>query len=466
VTLRVRLVVAAGLIIAVVTAGGLLIVRSQESYLTGQLDDQLRATRPLFGPTPGRPGGAGPEGPGRAPDAPVSNLYVGTISDGELETVLRGQLLADVPDLDAAAISQGAIDDAGPITVGGRDGDTRFRATFHQEPGSDSVVVIALPLDEVDQAIDRLRSVLVFGGLAIGAVLFLSAWSIERLGLRPVARVTEVADAIAKGARGLRVEDAGKDTEADRLAAAFNVMLDERDETERGLRRFISDASHELRTPLTSIRGYLELYRDGGFRGEGELDDVIRRLSKESGRMQQLVEDLLLLARLDERPPLRSEAVDLGQLLEDAASDARVLQPERPITVEVTYPPVQTVGDAHRLQQVIGILVSNALAHTDREVELRLRARRTDRGCSIVVSDRGPGLEPSVAAHAFDRFYRGDRSRARSTGGAGLGLAIARSIVDAHGGRIELSTGRGEGCTFTIHLPQTDGDHRDPSPSP
>lgn len=466
-TLRVRLLVAAGLILAMVTAGGLLIIQSQESYLTGQLDDQLRAARPLFRPPPsGLPIGGRPNSTGQAPDAPVSNLYVGVVANGEMETVLQGQLLADLPNLDAGAVTQGEINENSPITVSGLESNTRFRAILQHEPGSDAVFVIALPLDEVDQAINRLQSVLIFGGIAIGAVLLLSAWSVERLGLRPVARVTAVADAIAKGARGLRIEDAGKGTEADRLAAAFNVMLDEREGTERGLRRFISDASHELRTPLTSIRGYLELYREGGFRGEGDLDDVIRRLSKESSRMQELVEDLLLLARLDEHPPLRSEVVDLGQLLEDAATDARVLQVERPITVDVTDPPVQVVGDAYRLQQVVGILVSNALAHTDREVDLRLNARRTDRGCSIVVSDSGPGLEASDAEHVFDRFYRGDQSRARSTGGAGLGLAIAKSIINAHGGKIELSTAPGKGCTFTIRLPLTDTVHRDPSPSP
>lgn len=450
-TLRTRLLLAVSIIILVITAGGVLIVHTQQTYLIGQLDDQLGATRPLFRPPPRLASTDDrPSAPGSVPDAPVSSLYVGTISAGQLQTVLRGQLLEDTPAVDPGELAKADLD--GPVTVGGQDGETRFRAAFHTDPDSGATIVIALPLTEIDEAVDRLRTVLLIGGLAIGAVLLVSAWWVQRLGLRPVARVTSVADAIAKGSRGLRVEDAGRGTEADRLAAAFNVMLDEREATEHRLRTFISDASHELRTPLTSIRGYLDLYREGGFRGAGELDDVVRRLSQESSRMQELVEDLLLLARLDEHPPLRSETVDVGQLLDDAATDARVLQPERPITVEVHDPPVQAQGDAVRLQQVVGILVSNALAHTDRECSLRLSARRSDRGCTIVVADTGTGLGPADAERVFDRFYRGDHSRARSTGGAGLGLSIARSIVEAHDGEISLSTAPGKGCTFTVRL--------------
>lgn len=454
-TLRARLLLAAGLIMFVVTAGGMLIVQSQKAYLMGQLDDELQAARPLVKPPPepGPSGGGPPEAPQDAPDAPVSNLYVGAVTDGELITVVEGQLLEDTPEVDTAAISQGALDENSPITVKGATSDTMFRAVVQREPMTGEVFVLALPLTEVDQAVDQLRTVLIIGAIAIAAVLVLSAWWIERLGLRPVAHVTEVADAIAKGNRGLRVEDAVRSPEADRLAAAFNVMLDEREATEQRLRSFISDASHELRTPLTSIRGYLDLYRDGEFRGAADLDDVIRRLRQESIRMQELVEDLLLLARLDEHPPLRSETVDVGQILADAATDARVLQPARPITVEVTDPPVTVLGDAFRLQQVVGVLVSNALTHTDPTARLRLNARRTDRGCTVVVADDGPGLDPADAERVFDRFFRGDPSRARTTGGAGLGLAIAKSIIDAHGGEISLDTAPGKGCTFTVRLP-------------
>jgi two-component system OmpR family sensor kinase len=234
-----------------------------------------------------------------------------------------------------------------------------------------------------------------------------------------------------------------------------NASCDERDVTEARLRQFVADASHELRTPLTSIRGYLDLYREGGFRGHGELDDMIRRMSRESSRMYDLVEDLLLLAHLDQRRPMRREQVDLGQLVRDAATDAQVLQPGRPIVVDVPDDePFEATGDTFRLQQVVGAIVTNALVHTDTDVELRLTATSTPEGTEIAITDTGPGLEPADAARAFDRFFRGDHSRTRRTGGSGLGLAIARSIVEAHHGTVTLDTAPGHGCRFAIALPR------------
>jgi two-component system, OmpR family, sensor kinase len=453
-TLRARLVLASAIVVVVVSVGAVVILRAQEDFLTAQLDDQLRAARPLFRVPPTD---VDPERPIQAlppPDEPVSNLFVGLIVDGALEPVLQGQLLDDVPeiDLDAAALDRAA--DGDPFSVDGRAGSTRFRVAVMQTDGTDALSVVALPLDEVDDAVARLRWALGGAIATITAVLVITLWWVERLGLRPVARVTAVADAIARGERTRRVEDAEPRTEAGRLGAAFNVMLDERDADEERLRRFVADASHELRTPLTSIRGYLDLYRDGGFRGTGQLDDVVRRMSQEASRMHELVEDLLLLAKLDEHRPLRQETVDLARLLRDAAADAQVLQPHRQITLDVDDAPVAVTGDAFRLQQVVGILVDNVLVHTDIDVELRLGARSTDHGVELIVADTGFGLEATDAARVFDRFYRGDRSRTRATGGTGLGLAIARSIVEAHGGGIVLDTAPGRGCIFRIVLPQ------------
>jgi two-component system OmpR family sensor kinase len=391
------------------------------------------------------------------PDAPISNLYVGVIEDGELSTVLQGKLLGDVPDIDVSRFTAGEPTPVEPFTADGRSGATRFRVLAVRADRTGATSLIALPLDEVDRAVQRLRIGLVGGGAAIAAVLILAAWWVERLGLRPVARLTAVADAIANGDRSRRVQIARPRTEAGHLAAAFNVMLNERDASEERLRRFVSDASHELRTPLTSIRGYLDLYREGGFRGDGELDDVVRRMSQESHRMHSLVEDLLLLAKLDEHRPLRQEPVDVAALLHDAATDAGVLQPSRPIVVDV-HPPVEALGDPLRLQQVVAALVSNALAHTDGQAELRLSARHGSSGVELSVADTGPGLAPDEAERVFDRFYRGDHSRARTTGGSGLGLAIAKSIVEAHGGHIDLHPAMGRGCTFTDHLPPARAD--------
>jgi two-component system, OmpR family, sensor kinase len=181
---------------------------------------------------------------------------------------------------------------------------------------------------------------------------------------------------------------------------------------------------------------------------------MVRRMSKESNRMNDLVEDLLLLANLDQHRPLRRERVDLGQLLTDAANDAAVLQPERPITLTIdASQSVETVGDTFRLQQVVGAVTANALAYTDRDTELRLAARSTPQGSEITIADNGPGIATHDAALVFNRFYRGDSSRTRRTGGSGLGLAIARSIVHAHHGTITLTTAPGQGCRFDITLP-------------
>jgi len=455
VRLRTRLLLATGVILVVVVGGAALILRNQAQYLTNQIDERLSASRPFVGgPPPGVVGGAVPSGVD-APDQPVSNLYVGVYDEGRLQILLEGQLLDDTPDLTVGDITHAV--DGEPFTVSGDKGRTRFRVVvMHQTVGSVEASVLALPLDEVDKAIERLRLGLAAGVVGITATLLLAVWWVERLGLRPVARVTEVADAIAAGDQTRRVDRVDERTEAGRLATAFNVMLDERDAADERLRRFVSDASHELRTPLTSIRGYLELYSEGGFRGDGQLDDAVRRMSHEASRMQSLVEDLLLLAKLDEHPMIQQEPIDVSEMLEDVASDARAVQPERSVTVHAPGPVIAS-GDRLRVEQLIGILVSNALVHTDRDAEVHLTARSDGPSVEVEVRDGGGGLDDDQAVRVFDRFYRGDESRARSSGSSGLGLAIARSIVDAHGGGIQLLTAPGAGCAFIVRLPAARG---------
>jgi two-component system OmpR family sensor kinase len=457
VSLRTRLLLAAALILGVVSLGAAVLRQTQQSFLTDAVDDQLRAARPLVRfPPPDRDGPVDSPTPSDTPsDEPISSLFIGYINDGEVVTVLQGQLLDDTPALDMDAAWLERVVDDGPFTTDGQNGSTRFRVAVVRSDTFDTTSVIALPLDEVDAAVNRLTWALTAGIAAIAGVLALAAWWIQRLGLRPVARLTAAADAVTRGARGHRVTGADPRTEAGRLANAFNVMLDQRDATEAHLRQFVADASHELRTPLTSIRGYLDLYRDGGFRGDGELDDVVRRMSQEANRMNDLVEDLLLLAKLDQRRPLRRERVDLGPLLRDIATDAQALQPDRPVIVDVPEDQaIDTIGDALRLQQVLAALVANALEHTDTDVQLHLTAETTGDTTTLTVADAGPGLDANGAARVFDRFYRGDHSRARRTGGSGLGLAIAKSIVEAHHGTIALDTAPGQGCRFTITLPR------------
>jgi two-component system OmpR family sensor kinase len=454
--LRSRLLLASGILLGVVLLGAIVLLQTQQSYLIDQVDDQLAAARPLVRVRPPSMSELPPEPPQAESDSPISNVYIGTIdAGGSLVTVLQGQLLDDAPALDLTDTELQQHANGAPITVGGQQTGARFRvAVIQPTTASDQLSIVALPLDEVDNAVSRLRWTL--GGvlIAVAIVLVVVVWWVQRLSLRPIARLTAAADAIAGGDHGHRVLVADPRTEAGKLATAFNVMLDERDATEERLRVFVADASHELRTPLTSIRGYLDLYREGGFQGRPELDDMVRRMSQESNRMNDLVEDLLLLANLDQHRPLRRERVDLGHLLTDAASDAAVLQPERPITVDIAAPGrIETIGDTYRLQQVISALIANALTYTQRHARLHLIARATPVGCELVVADDGPGIAAHDAARVFDRFYRGDASRTRRTGGSGLGLAIAQSIVHAHGGTITLRTAPGQGCRFVITLP-------------
>jgi two-component system OmpR family sensor kinase len=460
VTLRARLLIGYAVVLVMIVAGALAVVRIQESYLIELLDRQLQnAIGPVMrGPAriPPPPTGTDPQsGPLiEDSDSPVSDLYLARVVDGEVRPVIVGLLLDDRPAISAAEALVATTNGGRAITLPGVDGVNRFRAQVVRPADATEPIIVALPMTIVDDAVDRLTITLVAGIALIAAVLGLIVFWVEMLGVRPIRRLTRTADAIGRGERDLRADDAGDRTEAAHLARAFNLMLDERDEGEERLRRFVADASHELRTPLTSIRGYVDLLREGG-EEPAERADMLRRMAGETGRMTDLVEDLLLLARLDEHRPLREEPVDLRALLEDAALDARVLQPDRPVSLDIPgEEPLLIAGDAFRLQQVVAALVHNALVHTEPDAPIELGAWLSADAATIVVSDGGAGMDAETAEHAFDRFVRGDGSRSRESGGAGLGLAIARAVVEAHGGSIALDTAPGQGARFEIRLPR------------
>ncbi|MEZ5246073.1 MAG: HAMP domain-containing sensor histidine kinase [Acidimicrobiales bacterium] len=461
--LRTRVLLGFTLIFVVVVAVAVFTVNAQRSQLYDQVDDRLNAT-PLPAETRARPAPGTPrvdgeplaDGLGRAEARPVddqsiSDLYVAVITaDNTVRPVIRGQLLVDVPDL------QTLVDDrpAGGtiVTTSGIDGTSTFRVLYLAGTEVSFETVVALPLDDVDDTVRQLT--LIFAGAAglILVVLSLIASWLNRFGLRPISAMTDVAQAISAGERDRRADPANDATEAGRLGHALNLMLDERDAGEERLRRFVSDASHELRTPLTSIRGYLDLYQAGGFRQPGQLDDALRRLQVEAERMHLLVEDLLVLSTSDEERPLDISAFRLDEMIVDVVALALGGQPDRHIEADVSEAR-EIEADRLRLHQAIAVLVDNALRHTPDDAAVRVAARSTGRRVEISVTDDGPGLTPEEAATAFDRFSRGDPSRTRRTGGAGLGLSIARAIVQAHGGEILVSTTPGAGATFTIVLP-------------
>jgi len=326
---------------------------------------------------------------------------------------------------------------------------------------------LGAPLTSVDRSLVALVRSLVLVGLAVLAVTLLVAWLLIRRNLRPLERITGTAEQISAGDMSQRVEVTEAHSEVGRLGDAFNTMLDQiqaafesqraalvaKERSETQLRQFVADASHELRTPLTAVRGYAELYRAGGLAENEALDQAMSRIGTESRRMAALVEDLLLLARLDQGRPLREDHVVLSDLVNDAAADARAVEPDRPINGEVE-PGVVVRGDEDRLRQVIGNLMTNVRVHTPpaTPVEVALAAR--DGVSELRVTDHGAGVNAEHVEHVFDRFYRADTGRSRDTGGAGLGLSIAASVALAHGGTIAYSDTPGGGATFTLTLPR------------
>jgi two-component system OmpR family sensor kinase len=294
--------------------------------------------------------------------------------------------------------------------------------------------------------------------LVIGSVGAL-AWWVVRLGLRPLEEIGETASHIAAGDLTRRVERAEPRTEVGRLGLALNAMLSrieeafaERKASEERLRRFLADASHELRTPLTSIRGYAELFRRGADSRPEDLAKSMDRIEQESARMGLLVDDLLLLARLDQGRPIERDHVDLAALAADAVTDARAIDPNRDITLEAP-PSAALEGDEVRLRQVTANLLSNALMHTPPGTPIEVRVAVDGTHATLEVADHGPGLHPDDVARVFERFYRSDPSRTRESGGAGLGLSIVKAIAEAHGGSVEVVTAPGQGATFKVALP-------------
>jgi two-component system OmpR family sensor kinase len=325
---------------------------------------------------------------------------------------------------------------------------------------NDGEVFVAIrPLADYDDTVDRLVFAVVGGTFVILGVLGLVGFWVVHLGIRPVDRMTETATAIAAGDLSARVPDAKPGTEAGRLGLALNTMLQrieeafaERARSEQRLRQFVADASHELRTPVATIRGYAELYRIGGLAGAGELDDAMRRTEQESVRMSRLVDDLLDLARLDEGRPLERRPVDMGALLEDAASDARAVDPTRTVTV-AHDPGLVVQGDEDRLRQVLGNVMTNALVHTPAGTPIDAEARTDGEAVVIAITDHGEGMPPDVAERVTERFFRADPSRSRAGGGSGLGLAIVAAVVGAHGGSVRVDSEVGTGTTVRVTLP-------------
>jgi two-component system OmpR family sensor kinase len=322
-------------------------------------------------------------------------------------------------------------------------------------------LIVAIPLADVDHTLHHLYIVELIVILTVLLAMAILAWWVVKLGLRPLEDMQKTAGTIAAGDLSQRVEVVDPSTEVGRLGLAMNEMMqqietafDARAASEERLRRFVGDASHELRTPLTSIRGYAELFRRGAADRPEDLAKAMRRIEEEANRMGVLVDDMLLLARLDQGRPLERQPVDLTCIARDAVDDARAVAPDRPIDF-ASNGTVFVPGDEPRLRQVLGNLLQNVRRHTPPETPVHVRVYTADADAVIEVADEGPGMSADDASRVFERFWRSDPSRTRASGGAGLGLAIVSAIADAHGGRAEVETAPGEGATFRVRLPLT-----------
>ncbi|MEI8081927.1 MAG: HAMP domain-containing sensor histidine kinase [Actinomycetes bacterium] len=397
---------------------------------------------------------------GPNPARPPSNFYVQGIDT-------RGDVWMAINDRKAQPALP-ASNDVGrvPVTIGsiGASG-VRGRAVSVRSPAGD-LITVAVDLSDVQVTVRALVLLQLGIGSAVLIILGVAGYWVVHRSLQPLVEVEKTAVSIAAGQLDSRVPQGDPNTEVGQLALALNGMLaqiqravaasdasaEKAHLSEDRMRRFITDASHELRTPLTTIRGFAELYRQGG----GDVDMAMSRIEGESKRMAGLVDDLLLLAQLDAQRPLECRRVDLLGLASDAVHDAKSIAPNRPIAMEFISGPgtPEVIGDEGRLRQVLGNLVANALQHTPADVPVTVRVGTSGADAVLEVADRGPGMQQQDADRVFERFYRADSSRTRASGGAGLGLSIVDSLVRAHGGRVSVTTGSGEGCCFRVVLPR------------
>jgi len=478
-------------LVAVLLATGAVTLLVVDQVLVGQVDQQVRrdltqTVQALDGPR----GRGGPDGfgPGAQAQEGLNFLLVGLpvdslgarVEDGAVTAATLAGSSEGFPQLDplpadaARALADVPVGEPTTVAV---PGEGAFRVVAAAGEDGD-VLLVGQPLDATTAAVQQLAvAVLLLAALGIVLAVAASRAVLDR-GLRPLRRVAATATRVSempldRGEVDLAVRVPARDTDPrtevgqvgaalDRLLAHVGAALASRHRSETQVRQFVADASHELRTPLASIRGYAELARRRRDELPEEVAHAVERVESQATRMTGLVEDLLLLARLDAGRPLDRDEVELPMLVVEAVSDAQVTSPDHRWVLDLPgeeegdgdegAPPLAVPGDAARLHQVLAGLLANARTHTPPGTTVTTRVRARGEGAEVVVEDDGPGIAPEVLPSVFERFARADTSRSRAAGSTGLGLAIARAVVDAHGGSIDVDSRPGR-TAFRVLLP-------------
>ncbi len=521
-SLRSRLLIAIGVVALVALAvANVVSYKSLESFLYQRVDQQLDQNStlthalnkggtlppgycagpgpfaPVAGAAPGVGGGAGGggdgiDGDGDGPGAGQRSNAIQTQAVQVLTSsgaVVKGQSCS-------AYVEGTAYTPQIPATLSGLTTDdgsqvAYFNAPSHQAGGpifrvqatildNGDRLIVAQPLGDIESTLHHLLFVeLAVSGAAVIIALIGGFWLV-RVGLRPLRDMESTAESIAAGNLTERVPGENQKTEVGRLARTLNVMLTRIEAafsarlaserrlraSEARLRRFVADASHELRTPIAAISAYAELFGRGASEQKEDLERLMGGIRTETTRMEHLVADLLLLARLDEGRPMEVRSVDLVALCAEAVHTAATVGPDWPVTFRASTP-IEVMGDATSLRQVVDNLLGNVRAHTPPGTEAQVTVEPEGDGAVVTVADNGPGMEPEEAAHIFERFYRSDPSRSRAHGGAGLGLSIVSAIVANHGGTVSAQGVVGAGTTFNVHLPPAPpSSEPEPDPAP
>jgi len=478
-SLRNRLVIGVLLLSAVgITIADLAAQSALKSYLIGQADDQLTAVAGGAFLRLDRAGIESDDYDGTAltnsPSTRPLNRVPSTISvtlltrNGIIIGNLGGELSSNhISDaVIGLSAEQVRLANGVPFTIENK--HAHFRVLARLLPSGAGSAVASISLEEIEKTLNRLRLLFFFIGFVVLLLIGILSLAVVRLSLKPLTVVETTANAIARGDLSARLPEANPKTEVGRLTESLNSMLSKiedafaaRKVSEDKLRRFVADASHELRTPLTAIRGFAELHRQGAMQGAEKSAEVIRRIEEESKRMGSLVEDLLLLARLDQARPIVQKPVEINQVVDDVIATSNVIFPNQILTALSPAAEVFILGDPEKIHQAISNLVINACTYSPDGSKIEIATKELENQVLISVKDNGPGLSADQKERIFERFYRADTSRARPTQdgrqegrqGSGLGLSIVDAIMSAHGGSVSVKSEPGKGSEFTLAFP-------------